>query len=71
MYNTAIGAAGTTITSMTSVTPADGPEMEILYDGATIQVYIAGTQAATVNWVCNDPMYVQVGFYARETRRIR
>ncbi len=67
MYNTAIGAAGTTITSMTSVTPADGPEMEILYDGAAIQVYIAGTQAATVNWICNDPMYVQVGFYARET----
>ncbi len=40
--------------------------MQLVYNGKTMTMYVDGISGGSVNWVCNDPMYVELGMYARE-----
>jgi len=65
-YNTAIGAAGTIPGAWAALNDGNAHVMQLLYDGKTMTMYVDGISGGTVNWVCDDPMFVEVGMYARE-----
>ncbi|MBO7107597.1 MAG: immunoglobulin domain-containing protein, partial [Verrucomicrobia bacterium] len=62
VYNVAKGAGGTQM----GVDSDAGGIMEVTYNGKTITIVWNGTQIGSVGWTCNDPMYIELGFYARE-----
>ena len=61
-YNVAKGASGTNM----GVDSDAGGILEVLYNGKTISIIWNGNQIGNVGWTCNDPMYIELGFYARE-----
>ena len=62
VYNVAKGAAGTAL----GVDSDAGGIMDVVYNGKTVSIIWNGTQLASIGWTCNDPMYIELGFYARE-----
>ena len=62
VYNTAKGAAGTAL----GVDSDAGGIMDVIYNGKTLSIVWNGNQLGSFSWVCNDPMYIELGFYARE-----
>jgi len=65
-YNTAMGASGTKPSAWAALNDDQAHTMELVYNGTTMTMYVDGISGGTVNWVCNDPMFVELGIYARE-----
>ena len=65
-YNTAVGSAGTVPGAWSALNDGNAHVMQLVYDGKTMTMYVDGISGGSVNWVCNDPMYVELGIYARE-----
>jgi len=34
----------------------------VIYNGTSLTMYLNGSQIASTSWVCNDPMYIELGF---------
>ena len=62
VYNTGKGTAGTAL----GVDSDAGGIMEVTYNGKTLTIVWNGNQIGSFGWTCNDPMYIELGFYARE-----
>lgn len=65
-YNIAMGASGTKPGAWSALNDGNAHTMQLVYNGTTMTMYVDGISGGTVNWVCNDPMYVELGIYARE-----
>lgn len=65
-YNTAVGSAGTKPGAWSALNDGNAHEMQLVYNGKTMTMYVDGISGGSVNWVCDDPMYVELGMYARE-----
>ena len=61
-YNVAKGASGTKV----GIDSDAAGVLEVIYNGVSLTMYLNGNQIASTSWVCNDPMYIELGFYARE-----
>ena len=61
-YNKIKGTGGTTL----NVDDDNARLLELIYDGENITIFLDGVQVGNAHWICDEPLYIELGFYARE-----